>query len=312
MEGIGRALFPHLGRARVVGITGSPGTGKSTLSDRLIELLRARGERIGVVAVDPSSPFTGGALLGDRIRMQRHASDEEVFIRSLGTRGAHGGLSRATREIVQVLDAWGAATILVETVGVGQAEFDILGLADTVIVVVIPGMGDDVQANKAGILEIADVFALNKADREGAEAAHHELQAALSLGSVTAAVAARAHHGIAPVARSDLPPIVRTVATSGEGIDALLAAVDAHGRFLSETEEGRSRRRARRTSNAEHALSEAVTSAVLGSLGPRLRELAEAIADRALDPHAATAELLRELRLDSSAGHEASGQGTGM
>lgn len=286
-----RDLFPHTGRARVIGVTGAPGTGKSTLGDRLIELLRARGERVGVIAIDPSSPFSGGALLGDRIRMQRHAADPEVFVRSFGTRGARGGLSRSTLDSVHVLDAWGAHTILLETVGVGQVELDVLGVADTIVVVVIPGMGDDIQANKAGILEIADVFALNKADRPGADAAQRELEIALSLREPSAL--AVGVHGAARAPASDAPRVVRTVATTGAGVADLLAAVDAHGRWLESTV-GRERREQRRRASAVRYLSETVSAAVLREVAPRLQELAAQVTAGALDPYTASARLIAE------------------
>ena len=177
-----RDLFPHTGKAFVLGVTGNPGAGKSTVCDRLIEAYRAEGKRVAVVAVDPTSPFTGGAILGDRIRMQRHFEDPLVFIRSVATRGALGGLSRSAIDIVRVLDAWGADVILVETVGVGQDELEVVKAAHTLLVVMAPGMGDDVQAIKAGILECADVFAVNKADREGADATVRDLELMLALG----------------------------------------------------------------------------------------------------------------------------------
>src|SRR5258707_5931956 len=180
-----KELFSHTGRAWVIGVTGNPGSGKSTLVDGLIELFRARGSKVAVVAVDPTSPFSGGAILGDRIRMQRHAADPGVFIRSLATRGALGGLSRSARDIVRVLDAWGADVILVETVGVGQDELEVTRSAHTTLVVMAPGMGDDVQAIKAGILECADVFAVNKADREGADPTVRDLELMIALGAET-------------------------------------------------------------------------------------------------------------------------------
>src|SRR5438445_1517106 len=182
-----KELFPHTGHAWVVGITGNPGSGKSTLVDGLIGILRARGSKVAVVAVDPTSPFSGGAILGDRIRMQRHAADPGVFIRSLATRGALGGLSRSARDVVRVLDAWGADVVLVETVGVGQDELEVTRAAHTTLVVMAPGMGDDVQAIKAGILECADVFAVNKADREGADATVRDLELMIALGGETLA-----------------------------------------------------------------------------------------------------------------------------
>src|SRR5215472_9519245 len=190
-----KALWPHAGKGWVLGVTGNPGAGKSTLCDRLIEAYRARGERVGVVAVDPTSPYTGGAILGDRIRMARHAGDEGVFIRSLATRGHLGGLSGSARDVVRVLDAAGFDVVLVETVGVGQDELEITRTAHSTLVVMAPGMGDDVQAIKAGLLECADVFAVNKADREGADATVRDLQLMIALGneSIRALSKSRGH-----------------------------------------------------------------------------------------------------------------------
>src|SRR3984957_13001246 len=236
-------LFPHTGKAYVVGVTGNPGAGKSTLVDRVIEVYRKQGKTVAVIAVDPTSPFSGGAILGDRIRMQRHAEDPGVFIRSVATRGHLGGLSRSARDMVRVLDAYGADVVLVETVGVGQDELEITRMAHTTLVVVAPGMGDEVQAIKAGILECADVFAVNKADREGADAAVRDLELMIALGRETMGTAsklrghgAHGHHlhgaglaggvsdagGEAPSASGEAarwtPPIVRCIATRGEGI----------------------------------------------------------------------------------------------
>ena len=211
-----REIFPHTGRAYVIGVTGNPGAGKSTVVDGMIERYRAQGQRVGVVAVDPTSPFTGGAILGDRIRMQRHATDEGVFIRSLATRGHLGGLSRSTADVIAVLDAMGFDVVIVETVGVGQDEVDVVGSAHTAVVVTVPGLGDDIQAIKAGILEIADVLVVNKADREGADRAVSDLTHMLEL------------RGGAGASRAVEPgEIVKTVAGSGQGGDELLAA---HGR----------------------------------------------------------------------------------
>src|ERR1700690_534772 len=204
-----RAIFPYGGRAFVVGITGSPGVGKSTLVDALITAYRARGERVGGGAVDPSSPFSGGALLGDRVRMQSHATDDGVFIRSLATRGQQGGLSRSTAAAVAVLDAAGFPLIFLETVGAGQAELDVADAADAVVVVTAPGLGDEIQALKAGLLEIADVLIVNKADREGADRALADLTSMLALS-------ARAP-----------PALLRTVASGGQGIAEVVAALEA-------------------------------------------------------------------------------------
>jgi LAO/AO transport system kinase len=208
-----RALYPHTGRAHVVGVTGNPGAGKSTVVDALIERYRKQGKKVGVVAVDPTSPFSGGAILGDRIRMQRHATDAGVFIRSMATRGHLGGLSRSTGDVVQVLDAMGFDVIIVETVGVGQDEVEIVSSAHTAVVVTVPGLGDDIQAIKAGILEIADVLVVNKADREGADRAARDLIHMLDLR--------------AKGARKEVE-IVKTIATTGSGIDDLVGAIERH------------------------------------------------------------------------------------
>jgi LAO/AO transport system kinase len=217
------------GRGYTIGITGAPGAGKSSLTDRLVRVLRSRGDTVSVLAIDPSSPRTGGALLGDRVRMGDHATDPGVFIRSMATRGALGGLAAATRHAVRVLDASGTPWILVETVGVGQVEIDIAGATDTTVVVVTPGWGDGVQANKAGLLEVADVFAVNKADRPGADAAVKDLEGMLELSP----------------AATWTPPIVETVATTGEGVDKLWEAISAHRRHLVATGELERRRRER-------------------------------------------------------------------
>jgi LAO/AO transport system kinase len=223
-----KALYPMTHGAYVLGITGNPGSGKSTLTNALIrELLKTHG-KVGVLAVDPSSPFTGGAILGDRIRMQEHAGNPNVFIRSLATRGNLGGLSRATYDSIFVLDAWGADVIVIETVGVGQDEIEIVNCADTSLVVLVPGLGDEVQAIKAGILEIADVFVVNKADREGADKVVQNLRAVQELvrGSV-----------------SRVPEIVKTAATRAEGLPELMVAIAAHRGWLAESGEGLRRRK---------------------------------------------------------------------
>ena len=223
-----RALPPG-GRAHVTGITGSPGVGKSTTTSALVTALRARGAKVAVLAVDPSSPFTGGALLGDRIRMQAHSGDSGVYIRSMASRGHLGGLAATTPQVIRVLEAAGFDEILIETVGVGQSEVEVAGAADTTIVLIAPGMGDGIQAAKAGILEIGDVLAVNKADREGADAAARELRHMVELG-------AEAREG------GWTPPVLRITAVDGGGVDALLDAVDAHRQWLAESGEQRNRR----------------------------------------------------------------------
>jgi len=292
-----RALFPLTGRAYVVGLTGAPGTGKSSLTDRLIGHYRALGRTVGVVAVDPTSPFTGGAILGDRIRMQDHALDEGVFIRSLATRGNLGGLSRATAEVVSVMDAMGKDVVLVETVGVGQDEIEIAALAHTVVVVTVPGLGDDVQAIKAGVLEIADVFAVNKADREGADRAIRDLQMMLELRRTTATRPPPDHDGMhrfrggEPWAPEDPrfwePPVVRTVATRAEGTAELAGAIDRHREHLERTGMRRGRDAARARAAFVALLRERLLAGALQRLADEqghLDEIAERIAARQADP----------------------------
>jgi LAO/AO transport system kinase len=224
-------IYRHSGRAHIIGITGSPGVGKSTLTDRLIQYLRQADQTVGVVAVDPTSPFSGGAILGDRIRMQRHALDEGVFIRSLATRGHFGGLTASARAVITVLDAMGKDYVLVETVGVGQDEVEIAATADTTMVVTVPGMGDDIQAIKAGILEVADILVINKADREGADRTYQDLVQMLEMQAHRRQTAWKA-------------PVLMTRAKDNEGIDELMAAVRDHQEFLS-SDGGAARRRAR-------------------------------------------------------------------
>ncbi len=212
-----KAIFPQTGRARILGLTGSPGAGKSTLVDQLAKLYRAQDRTVGIIAVDPTSPYTGGAILGDRIRMQDHFSDPGIYIRSMATRGSLGGLARATADVATVFDAAGRDLIMIETVGVGQDEVDIVRLADVTIVILVPGMGDDVQSIKAGIMEIADIFVINKSDREGAERVEREIRSLQSLAI-----------------RSDrwTPPIVKTVASDGTGIAELAAAIEQYESYL--------------------------------------------------------------------------------
>jgi LAO/AO transport system kinase len=275
------ALYPHSGQAQVVGLTGPPGAGKSTLVDALVSAYRAAGERVGVVAVDPSSPLTGGAILGDRIRMQRHALDPDVFIRSLATRGVLGGLSRAAADVVTVLDAMGFQRVLVETVGVGQDEVDVARLADTVVVVMVPGLGDEVQAIKAGLLEVADLFAVNKADREGSD------RVALDLAMML---------GLREAQRERDPEILKLSATTGQGVPELVAALARHRDVL--VADGGRRLAERRQRQAEARLRLLLVDrirhqaeAALARLGG-LTAMAAEVAGRRLDPYAAVGRLL--------------------
>jgi LAO/AO transport system kinase len=271
------ALNPAAGRAQVTGLTGTPGVGKSTLAGALVAAYRAQGLTVGVLAVDPSSPFTGGALLGDRVRMQRHALDEGVYIRSMATRGHLGGLAWATPQAVRVLDAAGCDVVLVETVGVGQAEVEVAGLADTTLVALAPGFGDAVQVAKAGILEVADVFVVNKADRDGAEVVARDLRQMLHLGQ----------------ARPWQVPVVLTVAERGDGVGELVEAVAAHRDHLASSGELERRRRLRAAREVEEiALADLRTE--LGELGrgEALDTLAEQVAAGKLGPYSAADQLL--------------------
>src|SRR5215207_2572524 len=274
-----RGVFPRTGRGLVVGITGSPGAGKSSLVDKLAGLYRARGERVGIVAVDPSSPFSGGAILGDRIRMQALGLDPGVFIRSMATRGNLGGLARATVDAVAILDAAGYSKVVVETVGVGQDEVEIVKTADVSVVVLVPGMGDDIQAIKAGIMEIGDIFVINKADKEGIYAAQKELESLLSLAS-----------------REDGwdPPIVKTVATESHGVAELAAAVESYREFQKSTPGAHGRRGAVARWRILELLRERLLARVLEAAGARerLESLALEVADKRRDPYSAVEELL--------------------
>jgi len=279
---VARLTAPLAGRARVVGLTGSPGVGKSTMTNALVSAYRARGVRVAVIAVDPSSPFSGGALLGDRVRMQDHASDVGVFIRSMATRGHLGGLATAVPQAIRVLDAAGFGVVLVETVGVGQSEVEVAAHADTTLVLLAPGMGDGIQAAKAGLLEVADVFVVNKADRDGADATARGIRQMASLSD----------GGPGDWRR----PVEQTVATRGEGIAAVLAAIDGHHAWLVGS--GRlAGRRAARASDEVEAIAVAELRGRIGSPGGgvELGALAAEVAAGRLDPYAAADRLLADL-----------------
>ncbi|HEY8671138.1 MAG TPA: methylmalonyl Co-A mutase-associated GTPase MeaB [Terriglobales bacterium] len=276
-----KGLFPHTGRARTIGLTGAPGAGKSTLVDQLAKYYRKENRTIGIIAVDPSSPYTGGAILGDRIRMQDHFSDPGIYIRSMATRGSLGGLARATAEVATVLDASGRDMVMIETVGVGQDEVDIVRVADITIVILVPGMGDDVQSIKAGIMEIADIFVINKSDHEGAERVEREIRALQSLAM-----------------RGDnwTPPIVKTVATTATGISDLAASVTAYEQHM-----GKSRLLSRRrVQNWEARLLEMLRDTLLEKARAtmadgELSRLASEIAEHKRDPYSVVEELVAKM-----------------
>jgi LAO/AO transport system kinase len=279
---VATALAPHTGRAQVVGLTGSPGVGKSTSTSALVSALRKQGKRVGVLAVDPSSPFSGGALLGDRVRMQEHATDSGVFIRSMATRGHLGGLSWATPQALRVLDAAGCDVVLVETVGVGQSEIEVVSLADTTIVLLAPGMGDGIQAAKAGILEVADIFVVNKADRDGADQTVRDLRYMLSLGE------RRERDGSTWKA-----PIVRTIASKGKGIDDVVATLDQHREWMAKSGERDRRRQLRARAEIEAITLEQVRLRIGDIRGSgNLPELAKRVVAGELDPYTAAEELM--------------------
>ena len=273
-----KAAFPHTGKARIIGLTGSPGAGKSTLVDQLARRYRQQDRTVGIIAVDPTSPYTGGAILGDRIRMQDHFADSGIYIRSMATRGSLGGLARTTADVASVLDASGRDVILIETVGVGQDEVDIVRLADITVVILVPGMGDDVQTIKAGIMEIADIFVINKSDREGAERVEREIRALQSL--------AVRHDGWTP-------PIVKTVASEGKGVQELAAAVAEYESYLQR--ENRALKKS--AENWQERLVEMLRDTMLekarAQLGDgHLSKLASEVAEHKRDPYSLIEEIV--------------------
>ncbi len=279
-----KAVYPYTGRAYVIGITGAPGVGKSTLADQVINHLRKRGRTVGVLAVDPTSPFSGGAILGDRIRMQRHCTDAGVFIRSLATRGQFGGLTQSTRSAIDILDAMGKDFILVETVGVGQDEVDVVKSAHTTVIVVMPGMGDDIQAIKAGILEVGDIFVINKADHEGVDRTENHLRLMIEMADK------KYEEG------GWKPSIVRTQALFNKGVDTLLDEIERHGRHLKQSEGGLNTRK--RESRVREELSEMVKNRLIEKVGQRLIQtgdfdrLVTEIVNGKTDPYSACDDLV--------------------
>jgi LAO/AO transport system kinase len=300
-------LYPHTGRAHVVGVTGAPGTGKSTLVNALARAYRAQGVTVGIIAVDPTSPFSGGALLGDRVRMRDLAGDSGVFIRSMATRGSLGGLARATDDVILTLDAAGYERILVETVGVGQAEVDIASEAHTTLVVEAPGLGDEVQAIKAGVLEIADLFAVNKADREGADHTVMALHMMQGLDPSTAGHHRAVVGGRPPEAGQQpdgswLPPIVKTVALRGEGVESLRDWIERHREALQASGQLMQREKARAAGALEHILRDRLLADLLARTPDgTLPQLVDAVAHRELDPYSAAMRLIDGKSIPNSA-----------
>lgn len=278
LRAVSVALAPHTGHAHVVGLTGPPGVGKSTSTSALVTALRARGDRVGVLAIDPSSPFSGGALLGDRIRMADHGTDEGVFIRSMAARGHLGGLSWATPAALRVLDAAGCDVVLVETVGVGQSEIEIVAWADTTVVLLAPGMGDGVQAAKAGILEVADVFVVNKADRDGAEQTARDLRHMITLGD----------------GRGWRPPVLTTVAVRGEGMEAVVAALDEHRAWADGSGERARRRAGRAGAEIEAVALERLRTRIRSGTAAGAARVAAVVAGE-LDPYTAADQVVASL-----------------
>jgi LAO/AO transport system kinase len=296
-------LFPHTGKAHIIGITGAPGTGKSSLVNTLAQAYRQQAKTVAIIAVDPTSPFSGGAILGDRIRMQDLYGDKGVFIRSMATRGSLGGLAQATRDAIRVVDAAGFDLVLVETVGAGQSEVDIVRTAQSTIVVEAPGLGDDVQAIKAGILEIADILVVNKADRAGSRSTMQALRAMLELGHPVARTQMIRHHGTLTDTASDtntqasawVPPIVQTVATSNQGIEDLIEAITAHQNYLNESDIGVELAQQRIQLELVDRLREALLRRVLADFpDENLAAIIDRVHTRELDPQQAVQLILQQ------------------
>ena len=275
-----KSVYPRTGRAHVIGITGSPGAGKSSFVNRLIARFRSEGKKVGVIAIDPSSPFTGGAILGDRLRMQDHAVEEGVFIRSMGSRGNLGGVSRSTHEGALILDACGYDVVIIETVGVGQSEVDIVKIADTVCLVLTPGMGDDVQIMKAGIMEIADIFVVNKADREGADKVAADVQVMLKMLAE----------------REWIPPVLLVSSQKNTGVEEVVEKINGHSEYLSHSEEGKRRRWSQLEMEVEAVLRGEISSLAENVWKERRTdELMEGLSARKHDPYTLSGEILQKI-----------------
>lgn len=277
-----KAIYPKTGNARILGITGAPGAGKSTLTDKIVKQYLAQGKKIGIVAVDPTSPFSGGAILGDRIRMNDLTLNENVFIRSMGTRGSLGGLSKKTSDVVKLMDAFGMDLVIIETVGVGQSEVDIVKNADSTLVVLVPGLGDDIQAIKAGILEIGDVFAINKADRDGCDKLNVEIEMMLDLDSRELAWR---------------PPIKRTIASKDVGVDELVEALDEHFEFLEDSGELATRRQERTRDEIISMINEQIGRYIADNIvvGDEFNRQVEAVNQKESDPYTVVSTVMQQV-----------------